>query len=446
MQQDTLQKGLLPRHVRMMAIGGMIGAGMFKGSADTVALAGPGVVFAYLFGGAIMLIVMAALAEMAGVFPKSDIRDFISRAFGTKAAFVVGWLYWVNWVLVMAVEIVAAGAFLQFWFTTVPLWVLSMLVALAIIFLNLLNVKYYGEMEFWLAGMKVVTLLVFIALGGAMLFGAFSNEPAPYFTNYTAHGGFLPQGWGGVFASLLVVMFSYGGAELIGLTIAETKDADKVLPKVIKGVIGRVVIFYTLPLLVICGLMPWNVIAQNGSPFVQVLSSTGLAGAAHIMNFIMLTAVFSAANSGMYATSRMLYSLAKGGEAPKAFLRISRNGVPIFGLIVSACSLFIGAIVAYVVPEDVFTYLMGIPGFTVMLVWISICLAQLKLRRTYPARPRFTVVWFPYTTLFAVLVLAGIFVSVMFDPKNLISSLICVGVVLFLVICAQLRLKKTTDL
>ncbi|BAU28259.1 amino acid/polyamine/organocation transporter (APC superfamily) [Aneurinibacillus soli] len=440
MQQDSLQKGLLPRHLRMMAIGGMIGAGMFKGSAETVALAGPGVVLAYLFGGALMLIVMAALAEMAGVFPKSDIRDLIARAFGTRAAFVVGWLYWINWVLVMAVEIVAAGSFLQFWFASAPLWVLSSLVALVIIFINLLHVKYYGEMEFWLASIKVATLLVFIALGGAMMFGAFSAEPAPYFTHYTAHGGFFPQGMSGVFASLLVVMFSYGGAELIGITIAETKDADKVLPKVIKGVIGRVVVFYTLPLLVICGLMPWNEIAQKGSPFVQVLSSAGLSSAAHVMNFIMLTAVFSAANSGMYATSRMLYSLAKGGEAPRAFLTLSKNGVPILGLIVSACSLFIGALVAYATPENVFNYLMGIPGFTVMLVWISICLAQLKLRPQYPDMPGFTVVLFPYTTWFAMLALCGIFISIVCNPANLISTLICVGTMVILFICARFKL------
>ncbi|WCN39491.1 amino acid permease [Aneurinibacillus uraniidurans] len=443
MQQDSLQKGLLPRHLRMMAIGGMIGAGMFKGSAETVALAGPGVVLAYLFGGALMLIVMAALAEMAGVFPKSDIRDLIARAFGTRAAFIAGWLYWINWVLVMAVEIVAAGAFLQFWFTSTPLWVLSLLVALVIIFINLLHVKYYGEMEFWLASMKVATLLVFIALGGAMMFGAFSAEPAPYFTHYTAHGGFFPRGISGVFASLLVVIFSYGGAELLGLTIAETKDADKVLPRVIKGIVGRVVVFYTLPLLVICGLMPWNEIAQKGSPFVQVLSSVGLSSAAHIMNFIMLTAVFSAANSGMYATSRMLYSLAKGKVAPQAFLTLSKNGVPILGLIVSACSLFIGVFVAYAAPENVFNYLMGIPGFTVMLIWISICVAQLKLRPLYPTQPSFKVALFPYTTWFAVLTLGSIFISIVCNPDNFISTLICISIVVILFIGARFGVVNT---
>ncbi|WP_027417199.1 amino acid permease [Aneurinibacillus terranovensis] len=442
MENKNLQQGLLPRHVRMMAIGGMIGAGMFKGSSDTLSLAGPSVVFAYLSGGILLLVIMGALAEMAGVYAKADIRELIKKAFGTRASFVMGWLYWINWVLVMAVEIVAAGTFIQYWFPAAPLWLLSLLVALAILVVNLSNVKYYGEVEFWISAVKVMALVSFIVLGGSLLTGVFSGNHVSHFTNYTIHGGFFPKGWHGLFSSLLVVMFSYGGSELIGLTITETKDAGRVLPKIINGIMWRVILFYTLPLLVICGLIPWDEVSGKASPFVQVLASVGLKDAAELMNFIMLTAVFSAANSGMYATSRMLYSLAKNGDAPAVFERTSKNGVPIFGLVASAVCLFIGVIAAYITPANVFHVLMGIPGFTVMLVWISICLAQLKLRSTYPAAPLFTLRFFPLSTLFTACSLLIIFLTILFDPNNKVSSLLCIGIVIFLLICAGIRPEK----
>jgi amino acid transporter, AAT family len=442
MEKDRLQKGLLPRHIRMMAIGGMIGAGMFKGSGDTLSLAGPGVIFAYVFGGALLLVVMGALAEMAGVYPKADIRYLIEKAFGRQAAFIVGWLYWINWVLVMAVEIVAAGSFLQYWFHSLPLWLLSFIVALCVLILNLANVKYYGEVEFWLSGVKVMALVLFIVLGGTLLAGGFSGGPTPPLKNFTENGGFLPMGWSGVFSSLLVVMFSYGGSELIGLTISETKNAEQVLPRVIKGVIGRVVLFYTLPLLIISGLVPWNHILQGGSPFVQVLAAVGLKGAAHIMNFVMLTAVFSAANSGMYATSRMLYSLAKGGEAPGIFTRLSKQGVPVYGLVVSAVTLFVGVVAAYLAPANVFNYLMGIPGFTVMLVWIGIVFAQLKLRPQYQTEPSYKLRFFPYATLFTGISLIVIFISVLLNGKNLVSSTICLAVMALLFVSARFKQRS----
>jgi len=441
MSAQNLKAGLLPRHIQMMAIGGMIGTGIFKGSSNTISIAGPGVAIAYLIGGALLFFVMSALAEMACAYPTLDIRKLIQKAFGSRASFVIGWLYWIQWVLVMAVEIVAAGAFLQYWFPAVPLWVLSFIVGVCLILLNILNVKNYGELEFWLAGIKVVTLTLFIVLGGALLFGLTSGTPAD-FANYTQHGGFFPFGWTGVFSSLLVVLFSYGGAEMIGVTIAETKNAERVLPKVIKGVIWRVILFYVCPLLIICGLMPWNEIANQSSPFVQVLSAFGLGQAAHVMNFVMLTAVISAANSGMYVTTRMLYSLATDGQAPAAFTRLSKHGVPIVGLVVSAVCLFLGALVAYLTPSNVFSYLMGIPGFVTIVMWMSICLAQLKLRRSYTALPHYYVRLFPYTTVLTVLALFVILIMIMSDEANLISSIVCLSVLLVLTILGYARNRK----
>ncbi|MGD8189390.1 amino acid permease [Brevibacillus ginsengisoli] len=438
MSKQQLKTGLLPRHIQMMAIGGMIGTGIFKGSSETISLAGPGVVFAYLLGGLLLFMVMNALAEMASVYPSLDIRKLIQKAFGPKVSFILGWMYWVNWVLVMAVEIVAAGAFLQFWFSSTPLWILSLLVGIGLILINVTNVKNYGEMEFWLAGIKVLSLIVFILLGGYLLFEP-SSGTASSFVNFTAHGGFLPHGWGGVFTSLLVVLFSYGGAEMIGITIAETKDATRVLPKVIRSVIWRVALFYILPILIICGLVPWDELGHTNSPFIQVLTSFGLANAAHVMNFIMLTAVVSAANSGMYVTTRLLYSLGTDGQAPKAFTRLTNQGVPIFGLFISCICLFIGALAAYLTPANVFQYLMGIPGFVSLLLWITICLAQLKFRKTHNQLPPFQVRLYPYSIYVTLAILFTILVIILTDPNNMMSSVVCLGVLAILVLLARSR-------
>ncbi|GAA3321418.1 hypothetical protein GCM10020331_037190 [Ectobacillus funiculus] len=268
----------------------------------------------------------------------------------------------------------------------------------------------YGEIEFWLAGIKIITLILFIVIGAALLFGLFPNQEAVYFGNYISHGGFLPKGWGGVFfAALLIVVFSFGGSELIGLTVTEMKHMEQTLPKVIKGTMFRVILFYTLPILVICGLIPWNEIGTQGSPFVQVFSATGLQGVAHIMNFVLLTALLSAANSGMYATSRVLYSLAQNQEAPALFSFVTKRGVPIWGIIVSGIALLIGSFYRLSYTRACFSYLMSIPGFTILFIWTSICLAQLKLRKQYPSTPYFRLWLFPYSTLFAAVALATIF-------------------------------------
>ncbi|EIJ78354.1 amino acid permease-associated region [Bacillus methanolicus PB1] len=430
--QQELKKGLLPRHVQLIALGGMIGTGIFKGSSDTLNIAGPSVVFAYLLGGLLLFIVMAALAEMAIVYPNLNVQHLIHKAFGFRVSFIVGWLYWINWIIVTIVEILAAGSFLKFWFPSAPLWLLSFLCAVVIVGINLFQVKYYGELEFWFAGIKILALIAFIILGFFILLGFIPSSIGDPLANYTANGGFFPHGMGGILGALLVVMFSYGGAELIGVAVTETKDAKRVLPKVIKGVVWRVILFYILPILIICGLMPWNKVSGEDSPFVQVFSITGLPGAAHVMNFVLLTAVLSAANSGMYATSRTLYAMAQSGDAPKRLLKISKQGVPIKGIMITGICLMIGVYLAYMTPDQVISYLMSIPGFTVMLIWMSICFAQLKLRSRYEEKPFFQLKWFPYTTIFAIFSLLIFFISFLFNKENIIGTTVCLFILLIL--------------
>ncbi|TKJ90661.1 amino acid permease [Paenibacillus sp. PK4536] len=442
-EEASLQKKLRPRHITFMAMGGVIGTGIFKGSSETIGLAGPGVIFTYIFAGILLLVVMGAIAEMATVYPNMNMKDFIRQAFGERLSFIVGWLYCFMWLSVCVIEVIAAGSFLQYWMPDVPLWILSLASAVFILLINTMSVGNLGEVEFWLAGIKIGMIIVFIALGGLLLFGIIPSDPTPYLSNFTAHGGFFPNGWTAIISALLVVMFSYGGSELIGLTLTETENADKILPKVVKSFILRVVLFYTLPILIICGLIPWNQLSDQTSPFVQVLSSTGLQGAAHIMNFILITAVLSAANSGIYGATRMLHSLATNNEAPKALAKTSSKGVPINSLILCAVVLLGGAMLAYVAQDQVFGILLAVPGFVVLLVWISICLAQLKLRKVYPIEPTFRIWGYPYITGITTLCLAVIAILFIFDANNRISIGACLIFLAFLIVWSIFKFRKS---
>jgi len=440
-QQQNLQKGLLPRHVQFIALAGMIGTGIFKGSSDTLNIAGPSVILAYLIGGLLLFIIMAALGEMALAFPNLNVQHLVNKAFGFQVSYLVGWLYWINWILVTIVELLAAGSFLQFWFPSVPLWLLSFLCAIVIVGINLFQVKYYGELEFWFAGIKIIALIAFIILGFLLLLGLIPSNIHDPLSNYTGHGGFFPHGLGGTFNAFLVVMFSYGGAELIGVAVTETKDAERVLPKIIKGAVWRVIIFYVLPILIICGMMPWNKVNGQDSPFVQVFSSTGLPGAAHLMNFVLLTAVLSAANSGIYATSRTLHSMAQSEVAPKVLAKVSSKGIPFIGIVITSICILVGVYLAYLTPSQVIGYLMTIPGFTVMIIWMSICAAQLKLRPHYNNKPAFKVKWFPYTTIFALLSLSIIFIGFLFNSNNLIGTIVSMVTIVLLIILSFINKK-----
>ena len=423
-----LQKRLLPRHVRLMALGGAIGTGIFKGTSETVSIAGPAVIFSYLFAGLLLLVVMSALAEMAIAYPGMNMKGFIRKALGPNVSFVIGWMYCFMLLVVCVIEVTAAGSFLQYWFPSMSLWSLSFISAIFIVAINFMNVKHYGEFEFWFAGIKITMIVLFLILGGAILFGVIPSNETHYMQNYVQHQGFFPHGWSGVFSALLIVIFSYGGSELIGLTLTEMKDTEKVLPKVIKGVFWR--------------LIPWNEIGNQASPFVQVLSAVGFKGSAHIMNFVLITAVLSAANSGIYGCTRMLHSLAAEGEAPKQFSFVAKNGVPVYSVILSSIILVSGTFVAYFSPDRVFGYLMAIPGFTVSLVWISICLSQLKLRKTYTKFPHFKVWGFPYATLFTAITLSICCVAFTFSDQNRASIFLCLSVLIILMLCSVFVGKK----
>lgn len=443
--QAPLQKKLRPRHITFMAMGGVIGTGIFKGSAETVGVAGPGVVVSYIVAGLLLLVVMGAIAEMATVYPNMNMKDFISKAFGQRVSFIVGWLYCFLWLTVCIIEVIAAGSFLQFWLPNVPLWVLSLACAIIIILMNSFSVKSYGEFEFWLAGIKIAMIIIFIILGASILFGILPGFDHSFSYNFTEYGGFFPNGWTAIIPALIVVMFSYGGSELIGLTLTEAENAEKVVPRVVKSFILRVILFYTLPILIICGLIPWNQISEQSSPFVQVLSTSGLQGATHIMNFILITAVLSAGNSGIYGATRMLHSLAKDGEAPPALGKLSKKGVPVNSLKLCAIILLSGSVIAYFVQDQLFPLLMAVPGFVVLTVWLVICVTQLKLRKDYPVEPSFKIWGFPWLTIFTIVSLSIIGILFLLDSSKRISIGICILVMVLLVIWSFVKFRPVRE-
>ncbi|SNZ11419.1 amino acid/polyamine/organocation transporter, APC superfamily [Terribacillus aidingensis] len=436
MSQNGLRKELLPRHVQFLALAGMIGTGIFKGSGETIGIAGPGVVVSYLLGGVLLLIVMVALAEMAVMYPNHNVQHLVHKAFGFHISFIVGWLYWINWTLVTIVEILAAGSFLQFWFSETPLWLLSAICAAIIISINSLQVKFYGEMEFWFASIKIIALVLFIILGGAVLLGLTDFAPDTPTQHLLGHGGFFPNGLQGVFSACLIVMFSFGGSELIGVAISETKDVKKVLPKVIKGVVWRVLIFYILPITIIAGLIPWDQVAGMESPFTQVMDAIGIPGVAHVMNFILLTAVLSAANSGMFATSRTMFALAEKKEAPQALTKTSKSGAPINAITLNGGLLLVGAGLAYFAPESIIGTMMTIPGFTMLLLWLSICAAQLKLRPGYAEMPYFKMKLFPTTTIVGIAGLGVILIGSTFSKGVSVGTVVCFTALAILIVLA----------
>lgn len=316
-EKPQLRRGLNARHIRFMALGSAIGTGLFYGSAGAIQLAGPAVLLAYLVGGAAVFMVMRALGEMAVHQPVSgSFGHYASHYLGPLAGFLTSWTYTFEMVIVALADVTAFGIYMGLWFPDVAQWVWVLSIILFIGALNLCSVKVFGEMEFWLSLIKVAAIVAMIIGGAAvMLFGFGVTQEATGFSNLWQHGGFMPNGIGGVIASLAVVMFAFGGIEIIGITASEAKDPAKVLPKAINAVPVRILLFYVLTLLVLMSIYPWNSIGQNGSPFVEIFSHMGISSAANVLNVVVITAAISAINSDIFGAGRMMYGMAQDGQA-----------------------------------------------------------------------------------------------------------------------------------
>ncbi|MFD1804106.1 amino acid permease [Mixta tenebrionis] len=432
-QKPHLLRGLSARHIRFIALGSAIGTGLFYGSAAAIQAAGPAVLLAYLVGGAAVFIVMRALGEMAVRNPISGSFGSYARHYlGPLAGFITGWTYTFEMIIVCLADVTAFGIYMGLWYPDVPRWIWVLSIIFFIGSLNLCHVRVFGEIEFWLSLIKVAAIIAMIAAGvGVIMFGFGHSFPATGVENLWSHGGFAPEGIGGIIASLGIVMFAFGGIEIIGITAAEARDPEKVIPQAINTIPLRVILFYVCTLFILMAIFPWSSIGQQGSPFVLIFDGLGMPGAASVLNIIVISATISAINSDIFGAGRMMYGMANEGMAPKSFLRLASNGVPWMTVIVMAIALLGAVVLNYLIPERVFVLIASLAAFATLWVWLMILLSHFAMRRSLTAQERenirFPVPCWPIapvvTLIFMVLVI-GVLGAVAETRLALIAGLV----------------------
>ena len=413
MSENKMQRGLKNRHLQMIALGTAVGTGLFYGSTATIALAGPAVSLSYLIGGIVIFFIVRMLGEMSVEEPVSgSFSYYASKYWGEFPGFLAGWNYWFLYILVSMAELSAVSIYLGYWFPDLPKWVGVLACLIIITVINLVTVSAYGEIEFWMAFIKIAAIIGMILLGSYSI----AVDPNPFPMNFHhlwSHGGFFPNGIEGMLMSMAPVLFSFGGIELIGITAGEAENPDKTIPRAINQVIYRILIFYVGTMIVLMTLWPWNEVGKEASPFVQIFSNAGFAAAANILNFVVLTAAVSVYNSAIYSNSRMLYGLAKSSNAPKFFEKLSRRGVPVNGILVSSGITLLAAVLNYILPEEAFMYMMAIVTGAVVISWAMIILTHLKFRQHCAAAgivPKFKSLLYPFADYLCLAFLAGILI------------------------------------
>ncbi|MEE4097849.1 amino acid permease [Pseudomonas viridiflava] len=447
--RDGLKRGLSARHIRFMALGSAIGTGLFYGSASAIQQAGPAVLLAYLIGGAAVFMVMRALGEMAVHHPVAgSFSHYATRYLGPLAGFVLGWTYAFEMIIVCLADVTAFGIYMGFWFPEVPRWIWVLGIVFLIAALNLCNVKVFGETEFWLSLLKVGAIIAMILAGfGIMLFGIGSSTTGTEIgiANLWAHGGFMPNGVAGLIASFAVVMFAFGGIEVIGITAGEAKDPQRSLPSAINAVPLRILLFYVLTLFVLMSIYPWPQIGTQGSPFVQIFDNLGIASAATILNIVVISAAVSAINSDIFGAGRMMYGLARDGQAPASFAHLSRQGVPWMTVVVMGVTLLGGVVLNYLIPKDVFLLIASLATFATVWVWLMILLTQVAMRRAMSAEEvaelKFPAPFWPYAPAAAIVFMLFIFGVLGYFPDNRAALIVGAVWIVLLVIAYRLWVK-----
>ncbi|WP_422605889.1 amino acid permease [Mycobacterium sp.] len=414
---SPLRRGLSQRQLNMIALGGVIGAGLFVGSGVIIAETGPGAFITYAVCGVLVVLVMRMLGEMATANPSTgSFADYARQALGGWAGFSVGWLYWYFWVVVVGFEAIAGGAVLSYWINA-PLWLLSLILMVGMTATNLFSVAAFGEFEFWFAGIKVAAIVVFLGLGSLFVLGAWPRHSID-FSNLTAHGGFFPNGVGTVFGAVSVVISAMVGAEVAAIAAAETANPERAVARATRSVVVRIVIFYLGSVFLLAVIVPWDAHRPGISPYVAALKEMGIPAAGHIMNAVVLTAVLSCLNSGLYTASRMLFVLAARHEAPVELVKVGRRGVPYAAILCSSVVGFLCVLMAWVAPGAVFVFLLKSSGALVLSVYLLIGLSQIVLRRrTPPARLRVKMWFFPALSILTVTGIVGVLVLMAFDPR-----------------------------
>ena len=426
----------------MIALGGVIGAGLFVGSGVVIKAAGPAAVLSFAITGLLVVLVMRMLGEMAVALPAvGSFYEYARLAFsdqprlGELAGFLTGWMYWYFWVIVVALEAVAGAGLVRFWLPDEPAWLISLALMLLLTLTNLISVRSFGEFEFWFASIKVAAIVVFLMLAGLFVLGLWPGV-GPSVANLTAHGGFAPNGVLPILTGAVAATGFYFGAEIVTVAAAEAAEPAKAVAKATNSVITRVLLFYVGSILLVVCLVPWNS-ARISTPYVSALGAMGIPAAAQIMNAVVLTAVLSALNSGLYASSRMLFALTRRGDAPQGLAKVSRNGVPSRAILLGTLFGYGAVVMSYVSPDTVFAFLVNSYGTVAIFVYVLIAISQLRLRSRLenedPARLRVRMWAYPYLTYLAIAGMLSILLAMAFIPEQrtpLIVGLISLGILL----------------
>lgn len=450
MQQETLSRGLKNRHVQLIAIGGAIGTGLFLGAGKSINLAGPSILFAYIITGIICFLIMRALGELLlSNLEYHSFVDFVHDYIGNRAAFVTGWTYWFCWISIAMADLTAIGMYTQFWFPNIPQWLPGFIALMVLLIMNLATVKLFGEMEFWFALIKIIAIIALIIIGFIMIVKGFSTNAGPSsFTNVWSHDGMFPNGMHGFILSFQMVVFAFVGIELVGLTAGETENPEKVIPKAINNIPVRILIFYVGALLIIMSIYPWNAINPAKSPFVQVFLAVGIAAAAGIVNFVVLTSAASACNSAIFSTSRMTYALAKEKNAPEALAKLTKNQVPSNALFFSVIVVLIAVILNYFMPEGVFTLITSISTVCFIYIWAITVICHMKYRKTRPelaAKNKFKMPLYPVANYIILVFLAFVLVVLALAEDTRIALIVTPVWFILLLVIYQLKWNRVSN-
>lgn len=429
---NELQRTMKSRHLFMISIGGVIGTGFFLGSGYTISQAGSiGAILSYIVGGFIMYLTMSCLGELSVHMPVAgSFQTYTSRFIGPATGFTVGWIYWLGWAVTVALELLAAGQLMQRWFTDVPLWSWCLIFGAVLLLLNALSAKSFGETEFWFSSIKVTAIILFIILGGGAMLGLISlndGQPAPFFSSFTGAHSWLPNGFTGLILTMITVNFSFQGTELIGIAAGESEDPEKTIPRTIRMAVWRTFIFFCLAIFVLAALIPWEQAGVVESPFVLVFDSIGIPYAADIMNFVILTALLSVANSGLYAATRILWSLSKTNAISPALAKVNRRGIPMNALFLTMGIAFLSLLSSVFAADTVFIWLISTAGLGAQVGWISITASQLAFRRKFIKDGgrledlKYKTPWYPYLPLLGLILNILVLVSLAFDSEQRIA-------------------------
>ncbi|MFZ7095194.1 amino acid permease [Luteimonas dalianensis] len=440
---NTLSRGLKNRHIQLIALGGAIGTGLFLGTSTAIGLAGPSMLLGYAVAGVIAFLIMRQLGEMVVEEPVAgSFSHFAFRYWSDFAGFLSGWNYWALYVLVSMAELTAIGIYVQYWWPEIPVWASALAFFVLVNGINMLHVRLFGEMEFWLSTIKVTAIIAMIGFG-AWLLASGSGGPDASISNLWDRGGFFPNGVGGLLMAMAVIMFSFGGLELVGITAAEADDPGRTIPKATNQIIYRILIFYIGALGVLLALYPWDLVEEGSSPFVMIFHSLDATAVATVLNVVVLTAALSVYNSCVYCNSRMLYGLALQGNAPKSLTRVNRRGVPVAALAVSAAATAAVVAINFFMPEGAFGMLMLLVVAALVINWAMISITHLMFRRRMRAEgrsPAFPSPGAPVTNVLCLVFLAGILVVMWFTPG--IRTAILLMPAWLLVLSAMYWLRK----